>query len=942
VRAGRGADAMDGIFVGRRPELSFLHDRLAEVRAGAPRAVLLEGAAGVGKTALLGEFLARADCHRSFKLSGEELEANLAYGLVEQLVAEAGEPLPERLTALDGGGAAGADPVRVGLGIVDLLGRLQLAGPVVLVVDDAHWADLASLQALTFALRRLRSDRVLALLSVRGDAAERLPPSLQRLVATGGSARLPLGGLDVNDLRALATALGAGPLSRQAAARLRDHTGGNVLHARALLEELPAEAFRYNARPLPVPRSFRMLVLARLATCPPDAEQLVVAAAVLGSRCPLMLASRLGEVEDPLVALERAIGAHLLEEQPTAADLLVAFPHPLVRASVYHDLGPARRASLHARAAQLLDGGPAVLRHRVAAARGPDPELAAEVAALASRQAMTGSCLAAAESLLAAARLSATSVQRERLVLEAVEQLLLGGSASEATAFGDELARFTDGARRDYVLARLALVAGRHTDADRLLRRAWEHGDLTAEPELARAIAEQLALHGLIHARARQAMAWARRARTAGSSGPSTASNLLDVLTVGLVMNGLAHDALTLNGSLTHLAVPAAPAWPDGLVGRGIARLWTDDLAGAYHDLSSAQAAYQRHQAPLPWGLIGLTFLAETEYRLGEWDDATSHAELAVSIARDADQDWLAPFAHAIAAFPLAARGVLESAATHAKAATTSLRAAGTESSTVWVATAAALVALAEGDVNRVVAVLEPVRSLPDRAAAVEPSWRPWRALYAEAQVALGRCDEAEAVLLPLEALAAVRRPYSSLLAAGRARGALEAARGHPRQAEAAFRAGLACAAELPMPFERALLEAAYGRFLRRTGRRAEAARLLEAAGARFAQLGARPFLDRCRHELGACGHTLARRRAAGPGATLTPQELAVSRLVAAGRTNREAAAELVVSVKTIEYHLGNAYAKLGVTSRTQLTLQLGRTTTGMRTEATAVPMGSD
>jgi DNA-binding NarL/FixJ family response regulator len=203
--------------------------------------------------------------------------------------------------------------------------------------------------------------------------------------------------------------------------------------------------------------------------------------------------------------------------------------------------------------------------------------------------------------------------------------------------------------------------------------------------------------------------------------------------------------------------------------------------------------------------------------------------------------------------------------------------------------------------------------------------------------VALGRCGEAEAVLRPLEALAAVRRPRSSLMVAGRARGVLEAARGHPRQAEAAFRAGLACAADLPMPFERALLEAAYGRFLCHAGRRAEAARLLEAASARFAQLGARPFLDRCRHELGACGHAVAR-RAAGPRATLTPQELAVARLVAAGRTNREVAAELVVSVKTIEYHLGNAYAKLGVTSRTQLTLQLGRTAAGMRTEATAVP----
>jgi DNA-binding NarL/FixJ family response regulator len=118
------------------------------------------------------------------------------------------------------------------------------------------------------------------------------------------------------------------------------------------------------------------------------------------------------------------------------------------------------------------------------------------------------------------------------------------------------------------------------------------------------------------------------------------------------------------------------------------------------------------------------------------------------------------------------------------------------------------------------------------------------------------------------------------------------------------------------------LLQAAYGCFLRRSGRRGNAARYLETARKQFSQLDARPFLDRCDRELAACGRAPAK-RTADPAASLTPQELAVARLVAAGRTNRQAAAELVVSVKTIEYHLGHAYAKLAVTSRTQLALAL-------------------
>ena len=123
-------------------------------------------------------------------------------------------------------------------------------------------------------------------------------------------------------------------------------------------------------------------------------------------------------------------------------------------------------------------------------------------------------------------------------------------------------------------------------------------------------------------------------------------------------------------------------------------------------------------------------------------------------------------------------------------------------------------------------------------------------------------------------------------------------------------------------PSNERLLETAYGRYLGRAGRRDEAAAYLQAARTRFAQLDARPFLERCDRELTAYDLMLPK-RTPDPRTSLTPQELAVARLVAGGRTNRQTAAALVVSVKTIEYHLGNTYAKLGVTSRTQLALAL-------------------
>ena len=352
-----------------------------------------------------------------------------------------------------------------------------------------------------------------------------------------------------------------------------------------------------------------------------------------------------------------------------------------------------------------------------------------------------------------------------------------------------------------------------------------------------------------------------------------------------------------------------------------MARAWTDDPVGARNDLTCTVAACDSHRTPQRWELIGLGFLVETEYRLGAWDDAIAHAELALSVVRDGDQSWLTPFIHAVAAFPLAARGAREAAAAHAAEAAARLHQVGTDNSTIWVATAQALLALAEGDDQHTAAVLEPL-SLPTSAAVHEPGWLPWQALYAEALLGLGCRGQAEAVLTPFEALAATRGRRSVMASAARARGTLEAAHGHTERADAAFRDGLKHASDLPLPFERALLETAYGRYLRHAGRRGEAEAHLQAARTRFAQLDARPFLERCDLELTACDPTLPKRRP-GPRTSLTPQELAVARLVAAGRTNRQTASALFVSVKTIEYHLGNAYAKLGVTSRTQLALAL-------------------
>jgi DNA-binding CsgD family transcriptional regulator/tetratricopeptide (TPR) repeat protein len=921
----------DGTFVGRRNELASLLAQATEVRRGHPRVALLTGEPGIGKTALAHRFVVQVPGFHLWEASGEEAEQLLGFGVIEQLVRASPVPGGPALADLANEGADTRDPIWVGAALLELLGAMQEAGPVLLLIDDAQWADRPSLQALIFALRRLQADRVLTLMVSRSGSPRGHLAGFHRLVEHGHGTWVRVRGLDASSIRDLGASMGVDHLSLRAVDRIRAHTGGSPLHATAIFDEITPSILREPSDlPLPSTADFGALVRVRLDGLTPDARLLVCAASVLGLSCRLAIAGRLADLRETLVPLERAMTAHLLEEHGAPADRLIAFPHPLVQAAAYHSLGPAHRAELHERAATLVPDEASALRHRVAAARGADPQLAADLIIFGIQLARRGAWDAAADALLSASRLTADGPERDQRTLLAAEYMLLGGAVDDVLALVDEIERQAATARRGFVLGSLAMTSGRYDRAQELLTAAYDACDPARDHPLAEEIAAHLARVHMARGHGPDAALWATRSLDA-SRAPSPVSDSLSILAIGLLFAGRAPEA-----SAAVAELPPAGSLPDdspldGYLGRGYVRCVTDDPAAAREDLAPV-AERLRRRGPAHQSIEALTMLATAEYRIGDWDDASMHGQLAASLAEDADQTWLLAAAHAAASAPLAGRGDWDVATAHAEAARRAAEVAGAEFAGIaQAAMAGAHIARARGDHESVIHALEPLLPLADLGGIGEPGILDWPILYAGALVALGRFRDAETTVSRFARVARERNRAQSLAGVDRIRAMLDAALGRVDDAEVSFVASLATLDEVHLPFERALTELEYGRFLVREGFNRAAVWQLEAARERFADLDARPYVTECVTALVRCGMAPSVERGHARW-RLTPQEVSVARLVSTGRTNRQVADELVVSIKTVEYHLANVYGKLGIRSRQELVPIFGPIDTGRQT----------
>ncbi|MEU6763823.1 AAA family ATPase [Streptomyces sp. NPDC046853] len=903
--------------IGRAGESALLARAITAARSGRPQLLLVEGPAGIGKTALVEHALAQGDCDTGIvRVAGVPWEAGLPLAVADQIVRAHG-------SAADLPDPAAPDAV---LDTGNLLYRQwsarQERQPVIVVVDDAHWVDAESLRAIRSALRRMSTQRVLAVLVAR-DEVDEVPDGHSHLSEPFLATQEFLDGCRDHALRpppltppevgALARETAGLTLGLPAARDLCRHTRGNPRHTIRLLRELPGETWQDWRPELPAPARYAATVRHRLAGCGPSARALVEACSVLGQDTTLAEAAALADLDTPLPAVDEARAAGLLAVTLKPARPQLAFPHPLTRAAVLTGIDLPRRAALHARAARITPDRGRQLTHRAVGVIAADEDLADELDRYAVERASAGEWSAVADALVRAGRLSSGRRAREERLLRAVDAMIGAGDVPQAAAFAAELESFAATPLRDVVLGYLAIMRGRPAEAESFLAAAQEHIDPESQPELMAKVCQRRVLHALARWDGEALVAWARQGVELAQQDDPSGIESEAVLGLGLAMAGRTDEALAAYDQAA--AGFTRGAQPQRFqLGRG----WVD-LA-----IDEPEAARRRLEAAVPTGYrMGSTrislwaqgWLARTQFALGAWPEALDTVQRAGARLADVRIELVRPLVHWTAAQIHALRGDWELADRHVDEATADLH--HYEAMLAPACLARAQVAEARGDYERVIEALSPLVQLTPRGSLDEPGFWPWPDVYANALVMTGRLDEADAFLTPHEERAACRERRSAQARLALARGRLTAARGDVEAARGQFEAALARLDHLPLPFDRARVNFAYGQTLRRAGKRREADTVLKNARDAYATLGARAYVERCDRELQAGGVHLSR---ATTGMTrLTPQEQAVAVLVAAGATNQQTALELFISVKTVQYHLTHVYSKLGIRSRSEL-----------------------
>jgi DNA-binding CsgD family transcriptional regulator len=904
--------------VGRERELAAIAEFLEADAAAC--AVVIEGEPGIGKTTVW-EAAVTAAAERGFqplRARPGGSEAKLAFSGLADLLGEALPgvlselPPPQRRALeiallLEDGGGKRADRRAVAAGSLSALRALSTAAPLLVAIDDAQWLDRSSAAALEYAARRLRGKPVALLIARRLNAE----PGLERTLAPERILRVSVGSLDFVALNTLLHARLGRVLSRPLLRRIHEVSGGNPFFAL----ELAREPERLEpGRGLPL--TLDLLVRGRVSALPEEARTALLAAAA-ASQPTVELVDRAVGTPDALAPAEAAHIAVLAHGN-------VSFEHPLLASAAYAAADPSQRREMHMRLSRLVRDPEERARHLAGAATGPNEAVAVALEEGAATARSRGAPAAAAELSEQAAELTplADAAAARRRNADAGYYHFESGDSRRALAMLEEVVgQLSAGAERAEVLIRLARIRSYSDDLQAATSLFLQAAEEAGEDSLTRARALEGAATQLFRQRRQleSAVGYAKRAvALAGELGDEAlVGEALSSQVLAEATLGRPEAAATLEAALAHQAAAASKrilAQPKFTA--AIARMWWDEPA-AVRETCEELAEHGRQLGDEGSLAYVYVMLAQADILLGELDRAEADAAAARDIAEQGGQETLVAYALAVRAMADAHRGLDAARASAELALELGRKTQGTPA--LNFATAAlGLLEISTGRAGEAVGVLAPLVEFARTEHIREPGLTRYVIDQVEALVELARVEEAAELLDWYEVNAQRLRRRSALAASWRCRGLIAAAARRIDDALDAFGRALAEHDAVPLPFDRARTLLAFGATLRRAKRKADARRALEEAAAAFDSLGAAAFTARARSELERIGG-----RPPSQG-ELTATERQIAELVAEGRSNKEVAAMLFVSVKTVEANLSRTYAKLGIRSRTGLARHLG------------------
>jgi DNA-binding CsgD family transcriptional regulator len=915
-----------------------------------PAAAVITGEAGIGKTAVWLAAVEEARARRFGVLScrPSEAEARFSFSGLADLLGDipdaALRELPVRQRRALDTALALADAEEVveegvlAFAFVRVLRSLSEEAAVLLAIDDVHWLDAPSLALLRYALRRLESEQVAALVTARGEG----PAWLRRDLPAERVLEVELGPLSVGALHGLLQDRLGMRFPRPVLLRIWETSSGNPFFALELARALQRRGGRVEpGTQLPLPPALEALVQERIDGLGSDARAVALVVAAHAEPSVAVVEAAAGHRGATGVA--EALEAGVLELEGER----LRFTHSLLASAVLVRTPPAKRRRLHARLAELVPGTEARARHLALAVVGPDPVVADELEAAARQTRARGAPAGAAELAEQALRLTPPDDERavRRRTVDAADHLFAAGDTERAiTLLEHALAGAAPGPERASILHRLGSVlthARGPRDGIARLEEALAHteGDHALEAAIELELADTLRYA----TGPRSAEPHAVAAVGAAERAEDDALRCAALAVLGLIEfrlgRGIDREAMARAVALEEwLALPPAMWSPKLLLCDQL--FWSNDLIGARRlaeELrNAARRADGRHEGdgtgPAPVGAVGSSFVSEAlaepepvfylaliEWRAGNWRRAAELAEEARAPDEQSGRDGLAAVVDWPRTLIAAHRGLVDEARERAGRALAQAESAGIEAAVAGYQWVLGFLELSEDNPTAAVPHLRAARRAREMGGHDEPGQMWELPDLLDALVAVGELDEAEAIAAAAEERARSLDRAWALALSARTQAVVAAARGDLEGSFAAFEEALAEHARTRDPFQHARTLLALGITQRRAKRRGAARTTLEQALAGFEELGAPLWAKQTRAELGRIGG-----RAPSQG-DLTASERRIAELVAEGRTNREVAAALFVTEHTVATALTRIYRKVGVRSRAELASRLPR-----------------